>query len=101
MSALAEPAQEKTAQAGELFGHPRGLSYLFATEITHYLSDHQPTDEHLVPEWNAHRAGYRALLDHPAWHEVALAALAEGEPRMQWIAEAVAPELGLVFVLES
>ena len=33
MSALAEPAPEKTAQAGELFGHPRGLSYLFATEM--------------------------------------------------------------------
>jgi len=33
VSALAEPAQEKTAQAGELFGHPRGLSYLFATEM--------------------------------------------------------------------
>jgi POT family proton-dependent oligopeptide transporter len=33
VSALAEPAPEKTAQAGELFGHPRGLSYLFATEM--------------------------------------------------------------------
>jgi POT family proton-dependent oligopeptide transporter len=33
VSALAEPAQEKPAQAGELFGHPRGLSYLFATEM--------------------------------------------------------------------
>src|ERR1041384_6202644 len=33
MSALAEPAHERPSQAGELFGHPRGLSYLFATEM--------------------------------------------------------------------
>jgi POT family proton-dependent oligopeptide transporter len=33
VSALAGHAQDKTAQAGELFGHPRGLSFLFATEM--------------------------------------------------------------------
>jgi len=33
VSATAEPAQAKPARDGELFGHPRGLSYLFATEM--------------------------------------------------------------------
>src|SRR3954464_12211065 len=32
-TALSEPAPAKTAPAGDLFGHPRGLSFLFATEM--------------------------------------------------------------------
>ena len=33
MSSPAEPAQGASQSGGELFGHPRGLTYLFATEM--------------------------------------------------------------------
>jgi POT family proton-dependent oligopeptide transporter len=33
VSSLAEPTQGASQSGGELFGHPRGLTYLFATEM--------------------------------------------------------------------
>lgn len=75
--------------------------YINVVVIAHYMGRRQPADEASVHAWDARRAECRALLDRPRWHEVAQRAVDAGENRMEWIAEAIAPELGLVFVREA
>ena len=67
--------------------------FYIAALIARYLGRSSPDDPNRT--WEADRAAYRALLDEPRWREVALTGLAEGDGRIRFIADAVAPEIGL------
>ena len=75
--------------------------YYIAALIARHLSRRVPPELDQVPDWESNQAAYRMLLDHHHWHQVALAGLAEGDGRMRWLADIVAPELGLVLDVEE
>lgn len=91
-----------------LAAHHRAISrqgptlqrYRLAVSIARYLGRTAVSDPASSSGWEAARSAYRGLLDQADWHQVALTGMADGDRGMRWIADSIAPELGLALADE-
>lgn len=75
-----------------------------AATVAHYLGKETPAWSDaatLKARWNAARTSYLGLVDRPDWCDTAREGLAAGDWRLTWLADSVAPELGLRFFLND
>lgn len=80
---------------------PTVSRYGLAARIAHYMGRKTAVDPASSTGWEAVRSAYRGLLDQDDWWRIAVTAVAEGDVRLRWIADSLAPEIGLVLGPES
>jgi hypothetical protein len=83
---------------------PTAERYFAAASVAQYMTKETPggsEDPGLKVRWEGVRASYLALLDREDWCDTAQAGLASGDTRLRWLADSVAPELGLRALLSE
>jgi hypothetical protein len=77
---------------------PTAERYFVAATVAQYLTKEAPAwsdDATLKARWDEARTSYLALVDRADWCSTAREGLAAGDWRLTWLADSMAPELGL------